>query len=181
MLLRIGVYSVVLASSCLTSRIMTPEAIAASYVLANKTTAPSEFITTKPITVSKAEFGVFRVDNRGKLTFISTTKVPLQEGNKYGWRIKLKNYQGEVTWREVIRLPKSPETWGTDNGENFNITPKGNEGLTTRKQFAKDGVIWNSWTVVTGDPIGKHTIFVYINNRRIASFEFEVVPNQALK
>lgn len=131
----------------------------------------------RAIAVSKAEFGVFRVDKNGKTTFIPTTKVHLEEGNKYGWRIQMKDYKGEVTWREVIRLPQRPESWGTDNGENFSIEANGTEGVTTRTQLTKDGVIRNSWTMVSGDPLGKHMIDVYVDERRIASFEFEVVPS----
>ncbi len=136
----------------------------------------SESIAAHPIVVSKAEFGIFQVGNNGKVTFIPTNKVPLNEGNLYGWRIRLKNYQGEVTWREVLRLPKLPESWSTDNGENFSITANGAQGVTTRTQSAKDGIIQNSWTMLHGDPIGKHTIEVYIYDRRLASFDFEVVP-----
>lgn len=141
----------------------------------------SESIVAHPIVVTQAEFGVFRVDNNGKVTFIATNKVPLNEGNQYGWRIRLKDYQGEVTWREVLRLPKLPESWSTDNAENFSITTNGAQGVTIRTQSAKSGVIQNSWTIVRGDPIGKHTILVYIADRRIASFEFEIVPIKSPK
>jgi len=136
----------------------------------------SESIAANPIIVSKAEFGIFRVENNGKVTFIATNKVPLNEGNQYGWRIWLKDYQGEVTWREVLRLPKLPESWSTDNGENFSITANGAQGVTTRTQSPKSGIIHNSWTMVSGDPIGKHTIDIYIADHRIASFAFEIVP-----
>jgi hypothetical protein len=40
---------------------------------------------------------------------------------------------------------------------------------------AQNGVIENFWTIAPGDPSGKHKIEVYIDNRRIAAFEFEVV------
>ncbi|MBR8837775.1 MAG: hypothetical protein DSM106950_28155 [Stigonema ocellatum SAG 48.90 = DSM 106950] len=160
--------TVVIASFLLTTWMV------ASFAVNAITSSESRF--AKPIIVSKAEFGIFRVDNKGKVTFLLTNKVPLNEGNQYGWRIWLKDYQGEVTWREVLRLPKLPESWSTDNGDNFSMTPNGIQGVTTRTQSAKDGIIQNSWTILRGDPIGKHTIFVYIADRRIASFEFEVVP-----
>ncbi|MBO3461099.1 hypothetical protein G7B40_024260 [Aetokthonos hydrillicola Thurmond2011] len=136
----------------------------------------AESIAAKPIVVSKAEFGLFKFDHKGKVTFIPTDKVLLTEGNQYGWRIWLKDYHGEVKWREVLRLPKLPESWSTDHGENFSMTANGTGGVTTRTQPVKNGVIQNYWTVLHGDPVGKHTVEVYVYNRRLASFNFEVLP-----
>jgi hypothetical protein len=168
MQLRNWVTTVVIASSLLTTWVIASFAV-------NAITS-SEQRASKPIVVSHAEFGLFKVDNHNKVTFTPTTKVPLNEGSQYGWRIQLKDYHGEVTWREVLRLPKLPESWSTDNGENFSIATDGAQGITTRTQSAKNGFIQNRWTVLHGDPTGKHTIEVYIADRRIAFFEFEVIP-----
>lgn len=162
--------------SCLITPVKASLVVNVASSLVENTIASSGSTTAKPIIVSKAEFGVFRTDKNGKVTFIPTTRVQLEEGNRYGWRIQLKNYQGEVKWREILRLPKRPESWGTDNGENFSISTNGTQGVTTRTQLTQDGMIRNSWTMVSGDPIGKHTVDIYINDRQIASFEFEVVP-----
>jgi hypothetical protein len=168
MQLRNWVTTAVLASSLVTSWVIASFAV-------NAITS-SEQIPAKPIAVSHAEFGLFKVDNNNKVSFIPTNKVPLYEGNRYGWRIQLKDFHGEVTWREVLRLPKLPESWSTDNREDFSISANGAQGVTTRTQSAKNGIIQNVWTVLRGDPIGQHTIEVYIAERRIAVFEFEVIP-----
>jgi hypothetical protein len=168
MFLRVWGTTLVLASFWLTSPLITS-------VLADQTIATSQSSNSKLISVTKAEFGVERVGARGNVTFIPTMRVPLQEKKRYGWRIQLKDYKGEVTWREVLRLPKQPENWGTDNGENFSLSANGTEGVTTRTQKAPNGMIENFWTIAPGDPSGKHKIEVYIDNRRIAAFEFEVV------
>lgn len=97
----------------------------------------SQTANVKSITVNKAEFGVLRDVSSHKATFIPTNKVILKEGNKYGWRIHLKNYQGVVTWREVIKLPKAPETWSTNSGEDFSLSTNGTEAVTKRIQEAK--------------------------------------------
>lgn len=138
---------------------------------------------TKPenIKVTKAEFGVFRRDKGGKITFIPTKKVPLEEGLAYGWRLQLKNYKGKVTWKEIFRLPKLPLTWGTQNGENFNLSNNGTAAVTTRTDEVKQGIVKNSWKVTPGDPSGNHLIEVYIGDRHIASFEFEVVKSNQRK
>jgi hypothetical protein len=39
-----------------------------------------------------------------------------------------------------------------------------------------NGIIENFWTIYIGDPMGQHQIQVYIDERLIATFEFEIVP-----
>ncbi|MEA5594146.1 hypothetical protein [Rivularia sp. UHCC 0363] len=135
-------------------------------------------ISSKTITVKKAEFGVLRTEKNGKVTFIPTTKVPFKEGKVYGWRIQLQNYQGKLTWLEVLTLPKPPLTWGTDNGEHFFLSPDGTKSVIKRTDLVKKGVVSNFWTVSTGDPAGKHILEVYVDKRRIATFKFEVVGSK---
>jgi hypothetical protein len=147
-------------------------------VIAHEVDTPpsSRLLAPKLINIDKAEFGVFRVNRKnGRVTFIPTTRIPWREGDKYGWRIQLKNYKGRVTWREILQLPKAPESWGTQNTENFLISADGATAAVTRTVLAENGVIQNSWAIAAGDPPGKHRIDVYISQRRVASFEFEVV------
>ncbi|AKG23928.1 hypothetical protein [Calothrix sp. 336/3] len=148
--------------------------------------AAAESHVSKTIKVKKIEFGVFRDDKNGKYTFIPTKKVPLEEGIAYGWQIylkdyKLKEYKGAVTWREIFRLPKPPESWGTENGEDFSLSKDGKEAITTRTVYVKNGLVKNSWKLAPGDPVGKHTIEVYINDEKIGAFEFDVVPGKKHK
>ncbi|MBD2612208.1 hypothetical protein VF14_33910 [Nostoc linckia z18] len=166
----------VLASSWLIFGVISSKPINAISVVGQNATSFPTPSSLKKITVSNAEFGLKRVDTKGNVTIFQTTTVPLQEGNVYGWRMKLKNYQGEVKWREVLRLPKPPQTWGTDNGENFSISADGTTSITRRTQPATDGVIENFWTIAPGDPLGKYKIEVYIDDRLINTFEFEVIP-----
>jgi hypothetical protein len=170
--MRIWVAKLTLACCWLTSVAIASFAVSS---LAENPIPLSQPIAKKAIAVAKAEFGVVRVDSKGKVTLIPTSKVPLHEGNKYGWRIRLKNYKGAVTWREVLRLPKLPQTWSTVHGEDFSISATGTAGETTRTEYTPNGVIENFWTITSGDPIGKHRIEVYVNNHSIAAFGFEVV------
>ncbi|MEA5502785.1 hypothetical protein VB735_06610 [Halotia wernerae UHCC 0503] len=171
--------TILLTSSWLISGVIVSQPIDATVAVANDTITSSGSISqssnSKPITVSKAEFGVLRIDSNGKSNFTPTNRILLSQGGKYGWRIQLKDYEGKVTWREVLRLPKRPETWATDDGENFSVSVDGIESVTKRKQMADDGVIENFWTITPGDPGGKYKIQVYIGKRLITSFEFEVI------
>lgn len=65
------------------------------------------------LSVAKAEFGIVRIDPQDyKVSFTPTNKVPLKNETAYGWRIRLKGYQGQVTWREIYQLPKAAKNWG---------------------------------------------------------------------
>ncbi|BAZ91194.1 hypothetical protein [Cylindrospermopsis raciborskii] len=128
------------------------------------------------IPVLKSEFGVRIVDGQGKVNFFPTTRIPLKRGDVYGWRITLENYRGQVKWREVLRLPKAPETWITqDKKHNFSLGADGTTAITRRTQMAKDGVIENYWQISPGDPLGQHKIEVYVDDSLITTFEFETV------
>lgn len=144
-------------------------------VLAEAPLEYSQSINGKKITVAKSEFGVRIVDGEGKVNFFPTTKVPLKKGDAYGWQIKLKNYRGKVKWREVLRLPKAPETWATQEDDNFSISVDGTTAITKRTQISSNGVIENFWKIAPGDPLGKHKIEVYVDEHLIAAFEFETV------
>jgi hypothetical protein len=137
-------------------------------------------ISNQQIIVNKAEFGVKIVNSEGKVNFFPTTTVPLKEGDAYGWRITLNNYQGKikgkVKWREVLTLPNAPETWTTENNKNFSISKDGKIAISTRTATPINGVIENFWTISPGDPLGKHQIEVYIDERLIGTFAFEIVP-----
>lgn len=130
----------------------------------------------KKMAVDKTEFGIVKVNPADyTVSFTPTNKVLLKEGTAYGWRIQLKDYQGQVTWREVYRLPKAAKTWKNNEKAQFSTSADKIEGVTSRTVYTGNGVIGNTWTVLPGDPTGKHTIEVSIDNRPVGKFEFDVV------
>jgi hypothetical protein len=151
--------------------------VSASVVLAENTPISSKSTAIKPFTVSKIEFGVKKVDSQGKLTISPTDKIPLQVGVAYGWRIQLLEYRGDVKWREVLKLPKPPNSWSTQNSEDFSISPDGTTAVTRKIQLTKDGTIENFWVIAPGDPTGKYEIEVYVNEHKVSTFEFEIVSS----
>ncbi|MDB9373314.1 hypothetical protein [Nodularia sphaerocarpa] len=167
--------TIVLTSSWLISGFIASQALAVADNSVASSQSISESSNTRHITASQAEFGVLRVDAKNQGKFTPTTRVVLYQGGKYGWRIQLKDYKGKVTWRETLRLPKPPETWATDDGQSLSLSGDGVEAVTTRTVFTNDGKIENFWTMVPGDPGGKHQIQVYVDNSLIGSFDFEVI------
>lgn len=156
--------------------IITPVCHKSNMALAGSTINYDQPIINQQIVVNKSEFGVKIVNPEGKVNFFPTTTVPLKEGDAYGWRITLDKYSGKVQWREVLTLPKAPETWITENRENISISKNGKTATSTRIQTPINGVIENFWTISPGDPLGKHQIQVYIDERLLGTFEFEIVP-----
>lgn len=156
--------------------LMIPVLDQSNMALAETIAKSSEFTIIQQIVVDKKEFGVKIINSNGKVNFFPTNKVPLKQGDAYGWRIKLDNYQGQVKWREVLTLPKPPETWITQDNKNFFISKDGKTAISHRTTTPVNGIIENFWTIYPGDPVGQHQIQVYIDERLIATFEFEIVP-----
>jgi hypothetical protein len=63
-----------------------------------------------------------------------------------------------------------------ENNKNFSISKDGKTATSTRTVTPVNGVIENFWTIAAGDPLGKHQIEVYIDERLIGTFAFEIVP-----
>jgi len=129
--------------------------------------------------INKKEFGVRIIDSQGKANFFPTNTVPLKEGDAYGWRIRIDNPQGKigkVKWREVLRLPNHPEMWKTENSDKFSVSQDGKTATSTKTEIPVNGVIQNFWTITPGDPLGKYQMEIYINDKLVQIFRFEIVP-----
>ncbi|MTJ14002.1 hypothetical protein FJR11_15715 [Anabaena sp. UHCC 0187] len=156
--------------------VTTPIVTNSSIAFGESTPKYAQSISNQQPIVNKTEFGVRIINSEGKVNFFPTTTVPLKQGDAYGWKIKLDNYQGKVKWREVLTLPQAPETWTTQDNKNFSISADGKTAISKRIETPVNGVIENFWTVSPGDPLGKHQVKVYIDERLIATFDFEIVP-----
>jgi hypothetical protein len=174
--MRISAFRFLLTSLWLIVGLLATDLQNKNRLLAEVTPEVSQLVNGKQTKVSKSEFGVRIVNSQGQANFFPTMKVPLKKGDAYGWRITLQNYRGKVKWREVLRLPKAPETWATpEKNENFSLSADGTTAVTTRTQTVKNGVIENYWKIAPGDPLGKHRIEIYIDDSLISIFEFETV------
>jgi hypothetical protein len=137
----------------------------------------SEAVEPGGLAVETAEFLVVLTDGEGGRQAIASTLVPyLPNRACFGWRIRLAEAPAMVRLREVLQLPTAPAFW---SGEDDAYSPhkySADRTTATTEQFAapKDGWIGSSWCIVEGDPVGAHSIEVFIDDRLIRHFDFEV-------
>jgi hypothetical protein len=126
--------------------------------------APAQF------KVLKAEFGII-----GPGGFQPSAKVPLKDGQSFGWVIRLDTKTDIIKWREEIRLPAAPQTWQADETSGKH-TLSADRRTSTLEREAKieDGLIYNFWQISPGDPKGRYTMRVMIEGLLVSNFAFDV-------
>lgn len=75
-----------------------------------------------------------------------------------------------TTGREEFTLPARPTTWGSIQ----DISADGRTARVVRTGKLTDGKIMNIWTVAEGDPVGRHVIRIFIDERLFHQFEFDI-------
>jgi len=128
------------------------------------------------VDVVRAEFGTFPGPGTTETAFTATRVVPLVSGQPYGWIALVKPTQVKVHWREEFTLPAAPDTWAGEAQPNTSqsVSADRRTSITEGEEIPTQGVIMRVWSVAPGDPAGTYRIRVFIENRLIQSFEFEV-------
>jgi hypothetical protein len=129
------------------------------------------------LTVETAEFVVSLTDGEGERRSIASTLVPyLPNQACFGWRIRLAAAPAVVRLREVLQLPAAPAFWSNEDDAYSPHRYSADRKTAITEQFAapQDGWIASSWCIVEGDPVGAHSIEVFIDDRLIRRFDFEV-------
>ena len=127
-------------------------------------------IPQSPFKVLKAEFGVIVPGG-----FQPTTKVPLKDGQSFGWVIQLDTRRDTVKWREELRLPAVPQTWQADEKSGkHTVSADRKTSILEREAKIENGVIYNFWQISPGDPKGRYTMRVMIEGLLVSSFDFDV-------
>ncbi len=126
------------------------------------------------IEVVRSDFGLFSRPDSGKPPFQASRRVPLQEGQGYGWYIELKTTRPKIKWREEMVVPSPPATWGIQNSTAQHSISDDRRTLTTEREVVPNrGLIYNVWSVAAGDPKGPHVVRVYVEGKLVRTFEFE--------
>ena len=138
---------------------------------AAQATAPAEV----EIRVEQAQF--FAIDTRTEPPGIAETlRIPYRpETSCFGWLLTVAPQKGTVTVREELRLPARAPNWG--ESESSTVHPD-RAGATSRIEAdLAEGLIANEWCLSPGDPLGAHRISIYLGDRLLRQFDFEVVPD----
>jgi len=158
----------------------------ASKSVGTKRTAPASDTTSETISdavkeanvapkVIRAEFGLFFPPSSGKKKFVSSRTVPLVPNQAYGWRLTVERPPGQMRWREEYVLPAAPSTWGaTLPGVKQDVSADGRTSVKEGELQDGENTLVNLWTVAEGDPKGKHVIRVYLDDKLVQTFNFQV-------
>lgn len=127
--------------------------------------------------VEATEFVVSLGDGEGNERRIASTLVPyLPNQACFGWRIRLADAPPLVRIREVLQLPEAPAFWsGEDDPYSPHVFSADRTTATTEEFKApQDGWIDGTWCIAEGDPVGAHSIDVFIEDGHAHRFDFEV-------
>ncbi|TFH08327.1 MAG: serine protease, partial [Nitrosomonadales bacterium] len=128
------------------------------------------------VEIVRSDFGLFGSIPSGDPAFQASRMVPLEEGQGYGWFIELKTSKPKIKWREEFVMPISPATMEAQGSTvKYSLSKDGLTVTTEQEGVVPDsGLIYNVWGVAAGDPKGHHIMRVYVEDKLVRTFEFEV-------
>lgn len=126
-----------------------------------------------PVEIMGATMGIIVEDPDKPTRRIRTNIVPLKPGQKYTWVIYLRTNKEKVRFSERIELA-GPTTWGVRSDVKYEIS-QDKRSVTVEREKTKDvGVIYGTWGVSEGDPPGKATLTIRIEDKVEHKFDFEL-------
>ena len=128
------------------------------------------------VEIVRSDFGLFGSPPSGDPAFQATRRVRLQDDPEYGWFIELKTSKPKIKWREEFVLPASPATWNIkDSTAQHSVSEDGLTLTSEKEEVVPDsGLIFSMWGVAAGDPKGHHVMRVYVEDKLVRTFEFEM-------
>ncbi|MCS6944225.1 MAG: hypothetical protein RMK97_02210 [Sutterellaceae bacterium] len=161
----VGAFVAALIAGCATSPAGEPSGAKLAAAEQNKSS----------IEIISAQFGVFAADSSGRRILFETDKFPAVVSAPYGWYIVFRTNKPTVVWREEFELPEPPPTWGPGEALGvYTISPDRRTAVTERVIPTRLGFIANEWRYAPGDPIGAHSMRVYIDGQLIREFKFNI-------
>lgn len=125
--------------------------------------------------VVKAQFGVVNPRGSANPGFHPSTRVPLKDGQVFGWVIELETKAQTMRWREEIRLPAAPAAWRSEDREaRHTLSADRRTSTLEREQRLEEGMIYSFWQLEPGDPRGRYTMRVMLEGLLVSTFEFDV-------
>jgi hypothetical protein len=119
------------------------------------------------LVVERPVFGVLVAGDDGVERFEPSSRVPLTQGQAYGWVMKLHTNRPSVRWRERLQIP--------DRAPNRSArakNPRTPAAARREQTLEADGLIGHFWRVGPGDPGGSYAIEVYVEEALVQQFVF---------
>jgi len=128
------------------------------------------------VEIVQSDFGLFGSIPSGDPAFQASRRVPLEEDQVYGWFMELKTSKPKIKWREEFVLPDSPAIWDIQGSTaQHSISEDGLTFTTEQEEVVPDsGLIYHTWGVAAGDPKGLHIMRIYVEDKLVRTFEFEM-------
>ena len=120
---------------------------------------------------------LFAVDPRTEQRY-PTVRVPYRPDTIcYEWVVFFEPENREIRVRELVELPAAPASWGDVATLGLTIAPDGRSGVSELSDSIADSQISRRWCVGEGDPLGPYRIRVYLGERLLEDFQFEMVAD----
>ena len=125
-----------------------------------------------PVTITRAEFGVFEADAGREIAFVPTREVPHVEGQRYGWMIDLLTGKRSVAVREDYLLAPDKAVSEADGRIEIPL-PRRNQ-VSQRQLVPVGGRIIGEWAIGPLEPPGRRHLQVIVEGELAGDFEYEV-------
>jgi hypothetical protein len=119
------------------------------------------------LVVERPVFGVLVANDGGEEHFEASSRVPLTQGQAYGWVMKLHTSRTTVRWRERLQIPDGAPNWSAPAKN-----PSSAAALHPEETLEGEGVIGHFWRVAPGDRSGSYSIEVYVEGALVQQFVF---------
>ena len=120
---------------------------------------------------------LFAVDPRTEQRY-PTVRVPYRpDAICYEWVVFFETENREVTVRELVELPAAPASWGDVAALELDVATDGTSAVSLLSDSIADSQISRRWCVSAGDPLGPYRIRVYLGERLLEDFQFEMVAD----
>ena len=120
---------------------------------------------------------LFAVDPRTEQRY-PTVRVPYRpDAICYEWVVFFETEDREIKVREVVELPAAPASWGDVAALGVTVASDGRSAVSELSDSLADSQISRRWCVGEGDPLGPYRIRVYLGERLLEDFQFEMVAD----
>ena len=145
-----------------------------SQFVAGSAGAQSSAANAASLRILHAQAGLFGAPGTETTQFTPSARVPLQDGQTFGWRMSVQTSKKKLLVREELTLPREPQTWGDPEPDlKRKTSPDGRTATTEVWLEPRDGFIFHTWTVTQGDPKGSWVIKVSVEGQAERVFRLE--------